>query len=165
MPGPKPNASVGEPPGRGEPIHLPPKSLLNSPIIIFVTVCAQGRRRILCREEAHRLLMDSWTEADAWGVGKYVVMPDHLHLFCAPRDGRNVTPGRWVQYWKALVSRRWPRPKEQPIWQRSFWDTQLRRSERYEEKWEYVRANPVRKRLAEAPELWPYQGEMNVLRW
>jgi putative transposase len=25
-------------------------------------------------------------EATAWYVGHYLIMPDHLHFFCAPRD-------------------------------------------------------------------------------
>jgi hypothetical protein len=43
--------------------------------------------------------------------------------------------------------------------------TQLRRSENYTEKWQYVLRNPVRAKLVENIEDWPYQGEMNVLMW
>ncbi len=64
-----------------------------------------------------------------------------------------------------IVSRRWPRPEQQPIWQLDFWDTQLRKSTHYDEKWEYVSQNPVRAGLVRAPDDWPYQGELNELRW
>ena len=63
-----------------------------------------------------------------------------------------------------MVSRQWPWPQEQPIWQKSFWDTQLRQGESYAEKWEYVRQNPVRKGYVSDPESWAYQGELNELR-
>jgi putative transposase len=45
------------------------------------------------------------------------------------------------------------------------WDTRLRRSESYTEKWNYIRENPLRKGLAARPEDWPYQGMFNVLPW
>mgnify|MGYP003875432317 CR=1 FL=1 len=53
----------------------------------------------------------------------------------------------------------------QQFWQRDFWDTQLRRGESYSAKWKYVRHNPVRAGLVPSADLWPYQGELNVLRW
>jgi len=46
-----------------------------------------------------------------------------------------------------------------------FLDTQLRRGESYDAKWDYVVANPVRAGLVSKSEDWPYQGEMNVLTW
>jgi hypothetical protein len=48
---------------------------------------------------------------------------------------------------------------------RDAWDTRLRRDENYHDKWEYVRANPVRSGLAVCPEAWPYQGRMSILPW
>ena len=98
-------------------------------------------------------------------VGRYVIMPDHIHLFCAPAAENVPDVKRWVKYWKSMVSRLWPRPNERPVWQRSFWDTQLRRGESYASKWLYVQKNPVRKGLCVEPEDWPFQGEMQVLSW
>ena len=51
------------------------------------------------------------------------------------------------------------------LWQRDFWDTQMRAREHYDEKWSYVRMNPVRKGMAGAPEEWLYQGEIHPLAW
>jgi putative transposase len=72
---------------------------------------------------------------------------------------------QWVRYWKSLASKKWPRPDEQPIWQRDFWDTQLRRSENYNSKWQYVLDNPVRAGLVKQPDDWPFQGDLNSLPW
>jgi REP element-mobilizing transposase RayT len=71
---------------------------------------------------------------------------------------------RWIAYWKSLTTRALG---EDPgsLWQREFWDHQLRRGDSYEEKWEYVRNNPVRAGLASRSEDWPYQGEVNTLEW
>ncbi len=41
----------------------------------------------------------------------------------------------------------------------------MRSDESYEEKWLYVRNNPVRAGLVNHADEWPYQGELNVLSW
>ena len=46
-----------------------------------------------------------------------------------------------------------------------IWDRELRRAESYEEKWQYVKNNPVRHGYISRVEDWPYQGELNVLEW
>jgi putative transposase len=92
-------------------------------------------------------------------------MPEHLHLFCAPAGHETLPLQNWMAFWKSYAARRWPAPADTPVWQRHFWDKQLRRSESYDQKWQYVVENPVRARLVEKPEDWPYQGELNVLRW
>jgi REP element-mobilizing transposase RayT len=113
----------------------------------------------------HDLLRRVWLEADAWHVGRYVIMPDHLHLFCTPNGNQTVGLLKWQSYWRNLSTRRWPRPAEKPIWQRESWDRQMRSGESYEEKWAYVRMNPIRAGLVEDLDAWPYQGEMEVLPW
>jgi putative transposase len=92
-------------------------------------------------------------------------MPDHLHLFCAPTALVPQTLESWIRFWKSVAARRWPRREEAPIWQRHFWDRQLRRGESYDAKWDYVVANPVRAGLVEQSNDWPYQGELSLLRW
>ncbi len=152
-------------PVRKSPIHLPVRETSNRPVIIFVTVCSHKRKPILCSRDTYEVILRSWIKADAWIVGRYLVMPDHIHFFCAPAKVDYPELRQWVQYWKALASLSWPRRSEQPIWQVSFWDTQIRSGKSYEEKWEYVRQNPVRKGLVRSPDEWPFQGEMNKLEW
>lgn len=109
------------------------------------------------------ILRRAWVVADAWAVGRYVLMPDHLHLFCAPRQGASLSS--WMHFWKSLTARHWPGGVARPLWQRDFWDTQLRSATSYQEKWEYVRWNPVRHGFACHPDAWPYQGEMTSIEW
>jgi len=71
---------------------------------------------------------------------------------------------RWVRFWKSLVTKSLA-CREGSLWQTDFWDTQLRCRDKYAAKWEYVRNNPVRAGLLKRPAEWPYQGELNVLRW
>jgi len=109
-----------------------------------------------------QLLLDVWPRADAWLVGRYVLMPDHLHLFCSPRDPF-VDLRAWIRFWKATFTRRHAVPSHR--WQRLYWDRRLRGDECYAVKWEYVRNNPVRAGLVEHPEDWPYQGEIHPFLW
>ena len=153
------------PSGRRHPARTPVHQTLDAPSIVFLTVCTAGRKPILAHADAAELLVASWRRAEAWAVGKYVIMPHHVHLFCAPMGFPAVPLMRWVKFWKSLASRAWPRPEEQPVWQRDGWDTQLRRDENYAAKWEYVANNPVRAGLVSCSDEWPYQGEMNELRW
>jgi REP element-mobilizing transposase RayT len=137
----------------------------NRSSIVFLTVCAKDRTPVFAEPDVHNLLVDSWQRATRWLVGRYVVMPDHIHLFCSPA-AVPVEPLRaWMKYWKSQVSCAWPRKYGGHIWQQDGWDTQLRRGESYAAKWEYVRHNPVRKGLVAIPDEWPYQGELNVLMW
>jgi len=145
--------------------HFAPQEPPNQSIVIFLTVCVAGRRPLLARPEIHHLLRSVWTTANHWRVGRYVLMPDHLHLFCAPATYPATPLRNWVQFWRATATREWPFPNERPIWQRDFFDRQLRRGESYHEKWMYVVANPVRAGLVEQPQDWPYQAEFHVLEW
>ncbi len=47
-----------------------------------------------------------------------------------------------------------------PHWQEGFFDHLIRNPESYEEKWSYVRENPVRAGLVDSAERWPYAGEI-----
>ncbi len=152
-------------PSRKTPAHQPMFDTFNRSTIVFVTVCAQNRKPFFNRPEIHGLLTNTWSQANAWLVGRYVLMPDHIHLFCAPNQYEFPPLSKWVQFWKSAASRQWPHSDEQPVWQKSFWDTQLRRGDNYTAKWDYVRHNPVRAGLCNDPTAWPFQGEMNVLIW
>lgn len=133
------------------------------PTIVFLTVCAVRPATWLATDIAHKSLIDTWRAADAWIVGDYVLMPDHIHLFCAPRD-LTFTLEKWVTFWKRQFSRR---HLDQPawLWQRSFFDYRLRTPHDYREKLIYVLENPVRKSLVATPDLWPYRGTIHPLRW
>ncbi len=151
--------------GRRHPAHWPAHEGYNAPVMVFLTVCTSGRKPVLANPEAHEVLRSAWGMGGTWTVGRYVIMPEHVHLFCAPAEFPPRPLREWVRFWKSHAARHWPRREDAPLWQRDFWDTQLRRSENYSEKWEYVSANPVRAGLVENPQDWPYQGTMNLLMW
>ena len=151
-------------PERRHPIHLAPLEAHNRSIIIFVTTCTAKRRQILASDSTHDAIVTAWCAASRWLVGRYVIMPDPIHLFCAPNGLDAPSLERWMRFWKSLVTRSMSEPSG-VLWQRHHWDRQLRSGESYGDKWEYVRSNPVRHGLVADADEWPYQGELNVLRW
>jgi putative transposase len=150
--------------GRRSPAHLP---LMNRPCdgnILFMTVCSADKKPLFAREDIHNLLRAVWNDSsNAWLMGRYVLMPDHLHFFCSPRSFDAPGLNLWMRWWRTQATQGWPRPNEKPLWQRDYWDTQLRHDESYEGKWHYVRDNPVRAGLARPADEWPYQGEIHRL--
>ena len=157
--------NVAARPERKKPAHFPTVEVGFRSIIIFLTVCTHRRRPLLANDTAARLIITSWQTANFWRVGRYVIMPDHIHLFCAPNSFPPQPLKRWVSFWRNRVTRAWPHRNQTPIWQRDYWDRQLRRHESYADKWNYVVNNPVRHGYVAHAEDWRFQGELNILSW
>jgi putative transposase len=149
--------------GRRHPVHWDPVEKGNRSSIIFLTVCTKDRQPLLASPECHRLLVEWWNKGDHWLAGKYVIMPDHVHLFCAPR--LDVPLSKWVAFWKKGVARNRPVANSMDFWQCDFWDVQIRTGEHYGTQWEYMQHNPVRHGLVEDADSWPYRGEIHLLDW
>jgi putative transposase len=130
--------------------------------LYFVTFCTHSRTPWLALNEIHAafVLFAEKAERDfGIAVGRYVIMPDHVHLFV--RGGPDFVLGRWVGMLKqslgqaTKLSRR-----DMQLWQEGFFDHVLRSDDSYAQKWQYVRENPARAGLLSCSEDWPYQGEI-----
>jgi len=130
------------------------------------------RAKLLATAEVHEAFIKYCRRAAEFriGVGRYVLMPDHIHLFVAVGIGCTTTLGTWIKGLKreldhVLLSIEY-RPvhvagqKLSSFWQPGFNDHLLRSDESYAEKWEYVFQNPVRAGLVARAEDWPYAGEI-----
>ncbi len=132
------------------------------PLIVYLTVYTRNRQTWLATLEVHETLRSVWTKATGWLVGRYVIMPDHIHLFAAPGE-LEIEFDNWVRYWKSQFSKEHRNRAHR--WQTDHWDRRLRAEESYESKWEYVRNNPVHHGLVERAEDWPFQGQIHDLPW
>ena len=137
--------------------------------IVFLTVVTDDRRPLLACHAAYAALADVWSRsptADGWFIGRFILLPDHVHLFARPAV--NAKPlANWIQTWKSLSSRQITTLLHafSPIWQKDYFDRFLRSADNYQGKWNYVEMNPVRRRLCSRPAEWPWQGELNELRY
>ena len=80
----------------------------NRSVILFVTVIVDQRLPVLANDLAHACTRKAWQTVCGWIVGRYVIMPDHLHFFCSPATFPPEDFHRWVRRWKAQVSRTFP---------------------------------------------------------
>ena len=150
-----------EEPGRKNPAAGVPFRM-DGPNIVLLTVNTEHRTPWLASPEAHHLLHQTWREATAWLVGDYLLMPDHLHCFCAPHDLRfDIEP--WITFWKRELRRKHGRAEWR--FQSRGWHHRIRDAAHYAEKWHYVRENPIRRGLVTQSDDWPFQGRVHELRW
>ncbi len=85
-------------------------------------------------------------------IHEYVVMPDHLHLLLTPGSG--LTLERVMQLIKGSYSFRIKRELgfSGEVWQTSFYDRRVRDRGEFDRFRQYIRMNPVRRRLVQAAE-------------
>jgi len=148
---------------RKHPVHLPPVERHNTPVILFVTLGLQPRSPSLADERFRDAFTFACQCANAWSVGRYMIMPDHVHFFCCPAHEPRIGIKTWSSFLKRQITARYG-PHDWD-WQSDVWDTQIRSGEHYRERWDYIRQNPVRKGWVRLVDEWPWQGELNVLQW
>jgi len=133
----------------------------------FVTFNTENRAHLLASPEIHEAFLEYCRGASDRQiyVGRYVLMPDHIHLFVVLPE-QDITLSSWVHGLKVMLGKRLQAMGHaKPRWQRGFFDHLMRSAESYSEEWEYVRMNPVRAGLCSRPEEWPFQGEVEWLEY
>jgi putative transposase len=143
----------------------------NAPVY-FVTFNTHARVNLLATPEVQEVFIEYCRRAAGFhiGVGRYVIMPDHIHLFVCFGAGCTTTLSTWIKGLRRELDRillsmgrkpiNRPGQKLRSFWQPGFHDHLLRSNESYAAKWEYVFQNPVRAGLVSRAEDWPYAGEI-----
>jgi putative transposase len=135
--------------------------------VYFITGCTEKRQHLLANNEAHEVFRQFCATARDRGplVGRYVLMPDHLHLFvCIPPGEMKLS--MWMKSLKNTLSKHWRSQSiDAPHWQKGYFDHLVRSSESHAEKWKYVRENPVRAGLVAEADDWPYAGNILPESW
>ena len=135
--------------------------------IYFVTACTAERRHLLACPLIHNAFVrfaQAAAERGAW-VGRYVLMPDHIHLFVSFEPDQMGLSSWLGSLKKGLSKVLRERGEHSPYWQKGFFDHVMRGGESYSQKWDYVRANPVRAGLVARADDWPYAGEIRELEY
>jgi len=136
--------------------------------IFFITTCTEDRMNILANPEVAAILVEEWKTTHArhrWHIGRYVIMPNHVHFFCTPENEADDL-SVFMKFWKEWTSKKIKKTCniiEGSVWQKEFFDHLLRSEESYAEKWDYVLNNPVRAGLVKEVGEWPWQGEIEII--
>ena len=89
---------------------------------------------------------------------EFVVVPDHLHFLLTPNSTTSLEKA--VQLIKGGSSHQIHKVRIQKmeIWQEGFYDWTIRDANDWQTKAEYIRMNPVRAKLVERPQDWPFSS-------
>ncbi len=126
----------------------------------ITTKCWQGRRIFQVPENAGILLktLYHYRERLAYQLHEFVLMPDHLHVILTP--GPTTSLEKAMQLIKGGASHEIHKERNQrmEIWQQGFYDWTIRNLADWRTKVNYIHMNPVRTKLVERPEDWPYSS-------
>ena len=141
--------------------HANPADVIANDRAFFITSSIAGKRNFLQSDRSARLFVRVLYEYRAQGkfrLHEFVVMPDHFHLLIAIDSGMTIE--RAVQFIKGGFSFRAgiELGMRASIWQKGYSDARVRNAEQYDKAREYIHNNPVKRRLASEPRLYPYSS-------
>ena len=133
----------------------------------FTVTLADRRSRLLVEEIA--LLRHAYRQtqhARPFQTLAICILPDHLHAIWTLPEGDADYPGRWSLF-KSTFSRQLPtavqspskaRKREKGIWQRRYWEHQIRDALDLQRHVDYIHYNPIKHGLVERVADWPYSS-------
>ncbi len=136
-----------------------PGDIVSATRTFFVTTKTAAGRRLLQTERNANLLIDvlrTNVAAKKFQVHDFVIMPDHVHILLAVGD--DITIEKAMQLIKGGFSYRLKREFafSGEVWQRGFADARICDRQSFAKHSEYIRQNPVKAGLVDAPEKFPY---------
>ena len=148
---------------KGRPPRITPFGDNKWPLY-FITCCTLHRHAWLATPSIHEAWLAFALRGRELGlaVGRYVLMPDHLHFFARLSPERRLDLS--VRGLKRALSAAAPAGRRGE-WQPGFFDHLMRGHESLSEKWAYVRDNPVRAGLVREAGAWSFAGEVVPLEF
>lgn len=138
----------------------------------FFTVVTQERRPLLCTPDilaALRQAVLHTRQTLAFTIDAWVVLPDHMHAIWTLPQGDAAFGKRWglikSQMSKrcgalvappTLPSRSKAKHRESAVWQRRFWEHQIRDETDFTQHMNYAHFNPVKHGLVQRVSDWPH---------
>jgi len=132
----------------------------------FVTTNCYQRQAIFRDAERARLIVAVLQDNRGKGrflLHEFVVMPDHIHLLLTPAP--EVSLEKAVQFIKGGLSFRVKKELgfRDEVWKQSFTERRIKDTADYDHHRVYIRMNPVRARLASAPEEYAYSSAASLV--
>jgi len=138
----------------------------------FFTVVTEGRRQLLTKPEARTALRDVVLQVRSqhpFTVDAWVLLPEHIHCLWTLPAGDTDYSKRWGLIkagfskqmkdslpFRGVISRSRNRRREASIWQRRFWEHQIRDEEDFRRHMDYIHFNSVKHGLVKCVSDWPY---------
>jgi putative transposase len=138
----------------------------------FFTLVTYKRRRILVEQQARRLLrtvIEEVRDLHPFTIDGWVLLPDHLHCVWTLPNGDHDYSKRWglikarfTKGAKGLFHRdEWltdskRKHREGTLWQRRFWEHEIRDEDDFSRHLDYLYYNPVKHGLVRTVAEWPY---------
>lgn len=146
----------------------------------FFTVITCGRRPFLTCSPARNILRKAWRrvcEDRPFHTTAICLLPDHLHCIWRLPEGDSNYSTRW-RLIKAMFSREWlsiagdiilqsdsrASKKELPVWQRRFWEHQIRDADDLERHCNYIHYNPAKHNYVKEAINWPWSSYRRFVR-
>lgn len=138
----------------------------------FFTVCTHHRLAVLTEPSYYRALKETFRTVKQrypFEIDAFVLLPDHLHCIWTLAESDADYAMRWSLI-KRLVSQktcdlhRGPisasqfKRRELGVWQRRFWEHQIRDDRDFETHTDYIHWNPVKHGHVRAVVDWPYSS-------
>lgn len=138
----------------------------------FFTAVTYRWQPILCDEamrNALRTAIETVRATRPFAIEAWVVLPDHLHCIWTLPEGDADFSTRWMMIKRSVslacgesyhradwmtTSKR--KHRESTIWQRRFWEHQIRHEEDFMRHADYIHFNPVKHGYASCVADWPY---------
>lgn len=127
----------------------------------FITACAHMQQNLFQRDQVAELMVATflkYRDAGEFELHEYVVMPNHIHLLLSITDEQKLS--RVIQLKKGGFSHalRQNGTVFRAVWEQRYYDRQIRGANELAEFSRYIRQNPVRKRLVERAEEYPFSS-------
>lgn len=138
----------------------------------FFTLVTHQRQPILTHPDARRFLRTSILETQnryPFTIDAWVLLPDHLHAVWTLPEKESDFSKRWglikANFSKKakslfekeeLLSHSRVRQRESSIWQRRFWEHEIRDDDDYQRHLDYIHYNPVKHGLVKCVADWPH---------
>jgi putative transposase len=143
------------------PRRADPEQIASNARTFFVTSSTWDKRNLLQSDHAAGLFLRVLYEYRAQGkfqLHEFVVMPDHFHLLITV--GSEISVEKAVQFIKGGFAFRAGKELglKAPLWQRGFSEVRILDSPAYAQVREYIRSNPVKRRLVVTADQYPFSS-------
>ncbi len=132
----------------------------------FITFSCYRRQPFLTEVRSCQILLEALEDMRTrfkLRVYGYVWMPEHVHILVSEPERRGITLADAIHFLKLSSSKRIrgrdnASSEATSLWQKRYYDRNVRDHREFQTKLRYIHRNPVRRGLCASPEEWPWSS-------